>query len=507
MGDVAAGGVGVKDREASVKPKSFKPISCKSCSTQFIPTGGNHKSCTSCKTACPSPVVGEKRPNEHISPLASDSSRPRRSSVSNPESYDLDLLEDLSREEVILEFKKLILVTMKRKVENDEDCHSLQLELQRIKKDSQTVIQKFETEATALKVICANKDLVIHHLKQKLQETAPLTAQAAGNPPAAVPQQSQKSVLRSNTFIRPNLNNNSSSTSSKPFSFAEIAQNAVKWTGPRKNSFSAPSTANKPHKLQNRFVIIGKLVKQCAANTINRRFLESLVDFQSSGLVISSFRLLDDKVSIEFLNANDRDDALIKIRNSLNFNSTFEEVHIPVTSFPVLFDLYNVQDLSRFPRADDNLTEKKRKETGLIDSFAVENHILKDNIVFLSVLKTDIDNKAVLLRVMLKSAKVRTDILASAKLLFDGISHRVAPVRAGKEVRQCLGCQKHNHVQNNCRSKRIVCGNCAESHVTGECSSSVVCCANCKGPHKSNFHGCPSRIRAIEDYRARFNVE
>jgi hypothetical protein len=350
--------MGVKEKEASVKPKSFKPISCKTCSIQFIPTGGNHKSCTSCKTACPSPVVGEKRPNEHISPLASDSSRPRRSSVSNPETYDLDLLEDLSRDEVILEFKKLIQVTKKRRVDNDEDCHSLQLELQRIKKESQSEIQKLETEATALKVICANKDLVIHHLKQKLQETTPVTSQATGNPSAAVPQQSQKAVLRSKTFIRPNVNN-ASSTSSKPFSFAEIAQNSVKWTGPRKNSLSAPSTASKPQKLHNRFVIIGKLVKQCATNSINRRFLESLVDFQSSGLVISSFRLLDGKVSIEFLNANDRDAALEKIRNSINFSSTFEEVHIPVNSFPVLFDLYNVQDMSRFPRADDNLEEEK----------------------------------------------------------------------------------------------------------------------------------------------------
>ena len=506
MGDAVAGGTGAKEKELSGRPKTFKPISCKTCSNQFTPTGGNQKLCTNCKTACPSPMVAGKRDNEHISPLANENSRPRRSSVSNPETFDLDLLDDLSIDEVILEFKKLIQVATKRKIDYDQVCHSLQLELQKIKKESHTTIQLLEAEATALKVICANKDLVIHHLKQRVAETTPLTSQVAGKSSAVVPQKSQNPFRRNNTFIRPNIINNSTSTSPNPLTFAEIAQNAVKGSGPRKNSISDLSTTNKHQQSQNRFVIIGKLVKQCATNTINRRFLESLVDFQSSGLVISSFRLLDGKVYIEFLNACDRDTALEKIRKSPKFSSTFEEVHIPVTSYPVLFDLYNVEDLSRFPRADDDIAEKKRKEAELIESFAAENHILKDNIVFLSVLKTDTDGKAVLLRAMLKSAKIRTDLLASAKLLFEGISHRVTQVRAGKEVRQCLGCQKHNHVQYNCRSKKIVCGICAELHATDGCSSTVVCCANCKGPHKSNFHGCPSRLKAIEDYRARFNV-
>ena len=96
MGDAVAGGTGAKEKELSGRPKTFKPISCKTCSNQFTPTGGNQKLCTNCKTACPSPIVAGKRDNEHISPLANENSRPRRSSVSNPETFDLDLLDDLS---------------------------------------------------------------------------------------------------------------------------------------------------------------------------------------------------------------------------------------------------------------------------------------------------------------------------------------------------------------------------------------------------------------------------
>ena len=88
---------------------------------------------------------------------------------------------------------------------------------------------------------------------------------------------------------------------------------------------------------------------------------------------------------------------------------------------------------------------KQRKEANLIATIDRENHSLTGNIVSLRVLRTDESSNSVLARISFNSVKLRDNFVATSKLFFENVVHRVSKVKAGREIRRCLSCQKFKY--------------------------------------------------------------
>ena len=277
-------------------------------------------------------------------------------------------------------------------------------------------------------------------------------------------------------------------------------------------NFPSPNLPNKiflsiPPSKPIRPIVIGLLKPSITANSISRRLLESLVDFQSSGIVINNYRINEGRVTIDFLTVKDRDNALHKLKSISA--SPFEKLYAPIESFPAILDLYNIQDIHTFPSNSDPIDIKIQKEKSIIEKIEMENPHLAGHIVALRILKTGTSENcnSVLARIAFKSFKIRDTLVSEAKLSFQNLSHRVYKAKAIKEVKQCLGCQKHGHLCRFCISKKIKCGICAEPHETESCTAFIKSCANCKGPHKADDANCPHKLKALSEYNIKYYPE
>jgi hypothetical protein len=71
-----------------------------------------------------------KRDSTAISPLSRENGRPRRSSASDLLSYDIDLLENMTREELIVEIKVILASCNRDFLKYKENIVSLEAEVE-----------------------------------------------------------------------------------------------------------------------------------------------------------------------------------------------------------------------------------------------------------------------------------------------------------------------------------------------------------------------------------------
>ena len=128
MGNESGGG-------AAAKPRTFQPKICNNvvCNKSFVPTNSRRKTCFDCSPmfSASSSAGAAKRDSTALSPLNRENGRPRRSSASDLLSYDIDLLENMTREELIVEMKASCnrdLLKYEEKVEyQTQDCTDLKI--------------------------------------------------------------------------------------------------------------------------------------------------------------------------------------------------------------------------------------------------------------------------------------------------------------------------------------------------------------------------------------------
>ena len=152
MGNESGGGV-------AAKPKTFQPEICSNadCNKSFIPTNSRRKTCFECSPtgSAATSVPAAKRDSNVLSPLLRENGRPRRSSVSDPLSYDIDLLDNMSRDELIVECKAIL-------ASCNRDFSKFKEEFWNLKTDIEYQAQV----CIDLKIIAADKDLEILSLKK-----------------------------------------------------------------------------------------------------------------------------------------------------------------------------------------------------------------------------------------------------------------------------------------------------------------------------------------------------
>jgi len=427
-----------------------------------------------------------KRDSTAISPLSRENGRPRRSSASDLLSYDIDLLENMTREELIVEIKVILASCNRDFLKYKENIVSLEAEVE------------YQTQdCTDLKIIAADKDLKIFALKKKLSELRSNVCHNVAMPPSA-----SANVV----FLETPMS--AHAATARPTSFASAVSAGSK---PVANS-KIPAIASQGNQVTKytpapiRFVIIAKVAANTDLSGFNRKFFENLVDFKNNGPVVKSFRINEGKVIIEFLDKPQCDDALKRIKLKSDLTKCFTDVYIPSPSFPAIVDMYQVVNLDDYPSRGDDFKSMKAKEKILIDKLIEENPSMADLILNFHILKIVREEESVLARIVFKTSAIRDHFVSTARLFLDKISHRVSKVNVNKEVRRCVGgCQAYGHSKFFCPTKKIVCGLCAMDHEKISCMTEIPCCANCKGEHEAGFHKCPAHIKAVKNYVSRSN--
>ena len=483
MGNESGGG-------AAVKPRTFQPKICNNvvCNKSFVPTNSRRKTCFDCSPmfSASSSAGAAKRDSTALSPLNRENGRPRRSSASDLLSYDIDLLENMTREELIVEIKAILSSCNRDLLKYKENIVSLDAEVEYVTQD-----------CTDLKIIAADKDLKIFSLKKKLSELSSNVCHNVAMPVSAsanvvsleTPMYVQAAIVRPTSFASAVSAGSKLVANSKVPAIVSQGKQATKYT-------PAPI----------RFVIIAKVAANTDLSGFNRKYFENLVDFKNSGPVVKSFRINEGKVIIEFLDKPQCDDALNRIKLKPDVTKCFTDVYIPSPSFPAIVDMYQVANLDFYPSRGDDLKSMKAKEKILIDKLIEENPSMTDLILNFHILKIVREEESVLARIVFKTAAIRDHFVSSARLFLDKISHRVSKVNVNKEVRRCVGgCQAYGHSKLFCPTKKIVCGLCAMDHDKLSCMSENLCCANCKGEHEAGFHKCPAHIKAVKNYVSRSN--
>ena len=476
---------------AVVKPRIFQPKICNNvvCSQSFVPTNSRRKTCFDCSPllSAVSSAGATKRDSSAISPIGRENGRPRRSSASDLLSYDIDLLENMTREELIVEIKAILDSCNRDFLKCKENIVSLEAEVE------------YQTQdCTDLKIIAADKDLKIFALKKELSELRSNVCHNGAMPPLAA--HSNVVSLESSMSVQ--------ADKVRPTSFASAVSAGSK---PVANS-KAPDFASQGKQVTKhtpapiRFVIIAKVAANTDLSGFNRKYFENLVDFKNNGPVVKSFRIKEGKVIIDFLDKPQCDDALNRIKLKPDLTKYFTDVYIPSPSFPAIVDMYQVVNLDNYPSRGDDLKSMKAKEKILIDKLIEENPSMADHILNFHILKIVREEESVLARIVFKTSDIRDHFVSTARLFLDNISHRVSKVNVNKEVRRCVGgCQAYGHSKFFCPTKKIVCGICALDHDTLSCKTESLCCANCKGEHEAGFHKCPAQIKAVKNYVSRSN--
>ena len=120
-----------------------------------------------------------------------------------------------------------------------------------------------------------------------------------------------------------------------------------------------PKQIIKKNPALTRFVIIAKVASNTDLSGYNRKYFENLVDFKNKGPVVKSFRINEGKVIIEFLDKSQCEDALNRIRLKPELTKCFTDVYIPSASFPAIVDMYQVDDLDKYPSRGEELKVMK----------------------------------------------------------------------------------------------------------------------------------------------------
>lgn len=108
--------------------------------------------------------------------------------------------------------------------------------------------------------------------------------------------------------------------------------------------------------------------------------------------------------------------------------------------------------------------------------------------------------------------------LQQIKALFNVIVRWRHYSRKKSDVVQCFRCQQYGHGMKNCHLE-AKCVKCGERHQTTECElparadavanedRSKIRCANCSQNHTANYKGCPTRLKYLQDLKAKKNTK
>ncbi len=149
-----------------------------------------------------------------------------------------------------------------------------------------------------------------------------------------------------------------------------------------------------------------------------------------------------------------------------------EKVYIPEKQYPLLVKFTGLVDVAS-PSSTDARSVGEEKERKIIEKLCVENQRFAGMICSLRVLNrihcSSTNTDSYLVRLCLKSAGARDDVLRGCALSLDGEFHRVDRVDLNREVRRCTKCQSYKHGTRSCRSDVYRCAKCGENHPTRSC--------------------------------------
>lgn len=270
----------------------------------------------------------------------------------------------------------------------------------------------------------------------------------------------------------------------------------------------ASATRRMPSK--GKAVLVTKFAPDSDLSSVNRKYFDSLFNLRSGGPAVQSFRRTDDTFFLEFPTIEQRNKAQTI---ATEVAAPFEKVYVPEKHFPLLVKFTGLMDVD-FPSPSDAKSVAEGKERDIIEKLCVENQRFTGQMSSLRVLNrihcSDTKTDSYLVRLCLKSAEARQDMLRSCALSLDGEYHRVDKVDLNREVRRCTKCQSYKHGTKSCRSEVYKCARCGQNHPTKGCplaEGSPPSCCNCseKG-HSAGDHSCKAHLAAVAKLRASYSV-